>query len=116
MGDRGNGRSKEVVVRDGNVYIAGQIAEDDSTTMAAQTRAVLDQIDARLALVGSDKSMLASATIYLADADGFQEMDAVWSEWVPDEALVVRVTVESRLAAAGSLVEIGVTALVGRAG
>jgi enamine deaminase RidA (YjgF/YER057c/UK114 family) len=112
VGDKGNDRGNEVVVRDGNVYIAGQFAEDGSTTVAAQTRAILDQIDARLAAMGTDRSMVASATVYLADAGSFQEMDAVWSEWLPDDAPVVRVTVESRLSAAGSLVEIGVTALV----
>jgi enamine deaminase RidA (YjgF/YER057c/UK114 family) len=112
VGHESNGLFNQVVVHDGTVYLAGQVAQDGPNTVAAQTREVLGQIDDRLALVGSDRSKVLSATIYLADIRTYDEMNQVWSEWVAPGALPVRATVEARLVPAGVLVEISVIAAV----
>jgi enamine deaminase RidA (YjgF/YER057c/UK114 family) len=59
---------------------------------------VLARIDERLAEVGSDKSKLLSATIWLTDMDTFPEMNAVWGEWLGSTPPPARATVEARLA------------------
>ena len=45
------------------VYLAGQVAEDPSADITAQTRSVLQQIDRLLGEAGSDKTRMLSTTI-----------------------------------------------------
>ncbi len=79
-------------------------------TTAAQTRAILGQIDALLAEAGTDKSRLLTATIWLADMADFAEMNAVWDAWVAPGHTPARATGEAKLAGPGYKVEIIVTA------
>ncbi|HET7343355.1 MAG TPA: RidA family protein [Methylomirabilota bacterium] len=103
-------RMSGAVVHDNTVYLAGQVA--DGATVKAQTEAVLKKIDDLLAAAGSSKVNLLSATIFLADIRGFEEMNAVWDAWVSPGNTPARATVEARLANARYLVEIMVTAAV----
>ncbi|WP_449235650.1 RidA family protein [Azospirillum doebereinerae] len=102
----------EMVIHNGTAYLSGQIAEDGSTTVEAQTRDVLRQIDARLAEVGSDKSRLLTATVFLADIATFAEMNTAWDAWVDRTNPPTRATVEAKLADPALLVEILVVAAV----
>ena len=68
------------------------------------------RIDALLKEVGSDKSKLLSATIWLTDMRTFDEMNAVWDAWLAEGCAPARATVEARLAAVHFTVEIGVIA------
>lgn len=54
----------------------------------------------------------ASTQASVAFAD-FADMNAVWEEWIPEDALPTRATVEANLAAENILVEIAVQAAVG---
>lgn len=103
-------RMSGAVVHGDTVYLAGQVARDGSTTVKAQTEQVLRQIDELLASVGSGKSKLLSATIYITDMKTFQEMNAVWDGWVSPGNTPARATVEAKLAAPQYTVEIMVTA------
>jgi enamine deaminase RidA (YjgF/YER057c/UK114 family) len=103
-------RMSGAVVHGSTVYLAGQVA--DGPTVKAQTEAVLKKIDDLLAAAGSSKANLLSATIFLADIRGFEEMNAVWDAWVSPGNTPARATVEARLANAKYLVEIMVTAAV----
>jgi enamine deaminase RidA (YjgF/YER057c/UK114 family) len=80
--------------------------------VAAQTQAVLVQIERLLAAAGSDKSQILSATIWLADMTDFPEINRVWDAWVDRENPPARATGESRLAAPQYKVEIIVVAAV----
>ena len=64
------------------VYLAGQVADDRDANMTTQTKQVLASIDRLLAEVGSDKSRLLSATIYLPDMADFPTLNAIWEQWV----------------------------------
>ena len=65
-------RMTQAVVHGNTVYLAGQVAQDAAaTTVAAQTKAILGQIDALLAKAGTDKSKLLSANIWLTDISTF---------------------------------------------
>jgi len=103
-------RMSQAVVHNGVAYLAGQISEGASVT--EQTTAILAQIDALLAQVGSDKSRILSATIILSDIATFGEMNAVWEKWVVPGATPARATIEAKLAAPQYLVEIVVVAAV----
>ena len=54
----------------GVVYLAGQVADDESADVSGQTAQVLAQVDAMLAKAGSDKSRILMMQIFLADIAG----------------------------------------------
>jgi enamine deaminase RidA (YjgF/YER057c/UK114 family) len=88
--------------------MAGQVGEGE--TVKEQMTAVLQQIDERLRKVGSDRSKLLSATIWLTNIETFAEMNEVWLSWVDPANKPVRATVEARLASPAFLVEVMVVA------
>jgi enamine deaminase RidA (YjgF/YER057c/UK114 family) len=91
-------------------WLAGQVAEDPTADLTAQARSVLSQIDALLAEIGSDKTRILSATIYLADIKDFPAMNVVWDAWVPQGHTPARATVEAQLANPAYRIEIQVVA------
>jgi enamine deaminase RidA (YjgF/YER057c/UK114 family) len=105
-------RLSEIVVHRGAglCWLAGQVADDASVDITGQTRQVLDQIDRLLAEVGSDKTKIASATIYLPDMGDFAAMNAVWEAWVVAGATPARATVQAKLAGPEYRIEIQVVA------
>ena len=103
-------RMSQAVVHNGTVYLAGQVAADAGPSAAAQTEQILKQIDGLLASVGSSKSKLLSATIYLASMSSYAEMNKVWDAWVDAANTPARATVEAQLAQPKYLIEIAVIA------
>jgi enamine deaminase RidA (YjgF/YER057c/UK114 family) len=93
-------RMSQVVVHGGVARLAGIVAEDEHAAIGEQARQVLAEIDRLLALVGSDKSKLLKANIWLADIAQFGELNQVWDAWVDKANPPVRATVESKLAGA----------------
>ena len=102
-------RMSQAVVHGGLVWLAGQVGEPGDSVVA-QTRTILDQIDALLAETGSDKSKILSATIWLADINDFGAMNSVWDAWVDKDNPPARATGESRLATPAYKVEIIIVA------
>ncbi len=102
--------SQAVVLGD-TVYLSGQIARTGDT-VRDQTIDILQQIDELLAEVGSDKSNLLSANIWLVDISTFSEMNDVWNDWVAPGQPPARATVESNLALPNLLVEIMAVAAI----
>jgi enamine deaminase RidA (YjgF/YER057c/UK114 family) len=75
-------RRSRIVVHNGIVYLAGQVADDKSAAIDGQTRQVLHKIDELLARAGTDKSRLLTAQIWLRTMDDYAAMNAVWDAWV----------------------------------
>ncbi len=100
----------QAVIHGSTVYIAGQVADDPSADVAEQTRQVLAKIDSLLAEAGTDKSKVLSANVWLSDISTFDQMNAVWDEWVTPGSPPARATVESKLAGPQYKVEIMVVA------
>jgi enamine deaminase RidA (YjgF/YER057c/UK114 family) len=96
----------------GTAYLSGQVPEDPKANITEQTRQVLARIDALLEQVGSDKTKILSATIYLSDIGDFAAMNAVWEGWVVPGKTPARATVEAALASPEYKVEIQVVAAV----
>ena len=103
-------RLSEMVVHNGAVYLAGQVAEDAKQDITGQAKQVLAQIDKLLAEIGSDKTKILSATIFLPSMADFPALNAVWETWVPAGHCPARATVEAKLAAPDYKVEIQVIA------
>lgn len=104
-------RMSHAVVHGDTVYLAGQVS-GDAPTVRGQTELVLKKIDGLLAAVGSEKSKLLSATVYLANMATYDEMNAAWDAWVDPAHTPARATVEARLAQPKYLVEIAAVAAV----
>lgn len=100
----------DAVEYNGVVYLAGQVAEDLSAGMKAQTEDVLRQIDALLGKCGSHKSRILSATVYVNDMKLKPQMDEAWLAWVDQKNPPARATVQAELGSPDTLVEIMCTA------
>ena len=103
-------RLSEVVVHNGVAYLAGEVPDDGSKDITGQTEEVLAKIDKLLAKVGSDKSKLLSAQIFLPDMKDFAGMNVAWEKWVIPGQTPARATVEAKLANPAYKVEIMCTA------
>ncbi len=102
-------RMSQAVLHGGTIYLAGQVGTPgDSVT--DQTRSCLEKVDALLARMGSDKTGILQATIWLADMADFAEMNAVWDAWVPRGHAPARATGEAKLATPEHRVEVIVIA------
>ena len=88
----------EAVVHNGVVYLAGQVSTSGAREVGSQTREVLAAIDALLARVGSDKSRILRAQVFLADMADYNGMNAVWEQWVAPGQAPARATVQAALA------------------
>ncbi len=102
-------RMSQTVVHGETVYLAGQVGSEGAS-VARQTQDILDKIDTLLGEVGSDKTRILQAIIWLADMGDFAEMNEVWDAWVPQGHTPARACGEAKLAAPGYTVEIIVTA------
>jgi enamine deaminase RidA (YjgF/YER057c/UK114 family) len=104
-------RYSEIVIHNGTVYLAGQLADDLSGDIVRQTRETLDNIDRMLAEAGSDKRKILSVTIYLKDLDrDYAGLNQVWDAWVAEGAAPARACVEAKMYKPEVLVEMMVVA------
>lgn len=89
-------RWSEAVVHNETVYYTSvpENLDDDAT---AQTANALAAIDVLLERVGSDKSRILDATIFLANTADFAAMNAAWDAWVAAGSAPVRCTVQAQL-------------------
>lgn len=104
-------RLSEIVVHNNTVYLAGQVAEQSLAFEArAQTGEILGMIDHLLAEVGSDKTKILSAQIWLQDMNDYDAMNEVWTAWVAEGHTPARATVQAELALPEFRVEIKIIA------
>jgi enamine deaminase RidA (YjgF/YER057c/UK114 family) len=100
-----------MVVHGNTVYLAGQVADQTAgKSIAEQTREILQRIDRMLAEVGSDKSKVLQATIWLTDMANFAAMNGVWDNWVTPGQTPTRACIGASLASDAYAVEIRVVA------
>lgn len=106
-------RLSHVLVHNGIAYVTGQVPSDRGRDVGGQTAEVLARIDTLLAKAGTDKTKILFAQVWLKHvvAD-FAAMNKAWEDWIPEDALPARATVEANLAAEDILVEIAVQAAV----
>ena len=103
-------RMSEVVIHNDIVYytsVPENLDEDDAEAQTANALAVIDRI---LARVGSDKSRILDATIFLVNKEDFAAMNRAWDAWVSPGNAPVRCTVHAGLMHPNYLVEIKIVA------
>lgn len=100
----------KAVIHGDVVYLAGQVAQNPLPSAAEQTRQILAQIDHYLAECGTSKEKLLSATVMFADMRYYDEVNAVWDEWVSPDAIPIRTAFECKLVTPAHFLAIQVTA------
>lgn len=104
-----NQRMSQIVVHGDTIYLAGQVGTAHQP-VADQTREILANIERLLGEVGSDKTKILRADIWLDDMRDFAEMNAAWDAWVPAGHTPARACGSAHLAAPGYKVEILIVA------
>jgi enamine deaminase RidA (YjgF/YER057c/UK114 family) len=99
-----------VVEANGFVFTAGVVAEDVTQDAKGQAQQILKEIDRLLALCGTDKSKVVSATIWVTDIRHREKMNEAWNAWTGGKNLPGRACIEAKLADPRMLVEIAVVA------
>ena len=106
-------RYSDLVILGDRAYFSGYVPETTlGLAVADQTRDILEQIDQSLAEIGSHRSRILQATIWLADIAFYHEMNAVWDAWIVPGQAPARACVEAGLADPGYGLEIQVIAAV----
>jgi 2-iminobutanoate/2-iminopropanoate deaminase len=111
------GPYSQAITAGGWVFCSGQIPLDPETGQLVgggieqQTRQVLDNLGEVLAAAGSSWDEVVKTTIYLADLDDFQQVNAVYAERF-GAAPPARATVEVSRLPKGARVEIDAVAYV----
>lgn len=102
----------EVAMAGNLVHLAGQLANDTSLDIQAQTQETLDNIDRLLIEAGTDKTQILSVIIFLKNIEqDYAAMNEIWDAWVAEGHAPARTCVESKLYAPEVLVEMTVTAI-----
>jgi enamine deaminase RidA (YjgF/YER057c/UK114 family) len=86
-------RFSHAVVHDKTVYLTGQVPDKSTLELdaAKQTESILKSIESLLDRAGSDKSRILSATCYFTNIErDFQQMNEVWTKWLPPGAAPAR--------------------------
>ncbi|MFZ2269214.1 MAG: RidA family protein [Azonexus sp.] len=102
-------RYSNSVVHNGTVYLV-EVPSNLAADITAQCENVLASLEQQLREVGSDKSRLLMATIYLADMADYAALNVVWENWLPAGSAPVRACLQTKLSAPEYRVEIVVTA------
>lgn len=105
-------RWSDAVIHRGTAYFV-EVADDPNQDARGQIAQILTQIDARLALFGSDRTQLLQVLIYLADLADGSALNELWDRWVPMGHAPARACVQAGLAS-GYRVEMVITAAVSK--
>ncbi|MDC9620065.1 RidA family protein [Xenorhabdus sp. XENO-7] len=89
-------RWSEAVIHNDTIYYTS-VPEKLDGDITEQTADTLAAIDIMLQRLGSDKSKIIDATIFLADKTDFAGMNAAWDAWVIAGSAPVRCTVQAKL-------------------
>lgn len=104
-------RYSDIAILDNTAYFSGYVPERSvGQAVGLQTADILQQIDESLAEIGSARSRILHATIWLSDIASYEAMNEVWDAWVIPGHAPARVCVESKLADPDYALEIRIIA------
>jgi enamine deaminase RidA (YjgF/YER057c/UK114 family) len=95
----------------GVLYLAGVTADDRSASLKGQTEQVLAKIESVLKGLGSDRTKLLSATVFITDMERKAEMNEAWTAWFGFANLPARATIGVASLGDGILIEVVAVAL-----
>ncbi|TSH73892.1 RidA family protein [Acinetobacter sp. RF15A] len=99
-----------VTIHQQTVYLSGQVPDSTYLDIEGQTKEVLAKIDQLLELAGTDKSRLLSAQLFVKNLADFQQVNALWINWMEGCGTPARATIQADLVNPDWLIEIAVIA------
>jgi enamine deaminase RidA (YjgF/YER057c/UK114 family) len=103
----------QVCEHHGVVYLAGQVADQArGNSVADQTRQILEKIERYLEEVGSNKSRILQAMIWLTDMGDYADFNEIWDHWIDLQNSPARACVQAVLAHPDWKVELMIIAAV----
>ena len=103
-------RYADAVIHNGVIHLVEVPASSDGD-IRQQTQEVLDSLARQLDALGSDRSRILMATLYLTDLADCDGMNAVWEAWLPPGCAPSRACVQvAGLVDPGWRIEIALTA------
>lgn len=110
------GPYSQAIVAGGLVFVSGQLAVDPATgqivegDIGGMTRRIFANLEAVLEAAGSSLAKVVKVTVFLADMNDFQSMNASYAEFFP-ESPPARSTVQVARLPRDARIEIEVVAL-----
>lgn len=89
-----------------------EVPNNIDCAMDEQITQILAQAEVTLAAIGSDKSRLLSATIYITHKDNVPILNNVWATWLPVGCAPSRACVKVELLDPAMLIEVAFVAAV----
>lgn len=85
-------RSSQIVVAAGTAYFVATPDKPYDVTMSAKAMMAqaLENVDKRLARVGSSRADLLVVQVWIRDMRYFAEINEVWDAWIDQDAMPVR--------------------------
>jgi len=114
------GPFSQAIKTDTLVFTSGQLPIDPATgeivarNIQEETRQVLANLKEILVEAGSSLENVVKATVFITNMDDFPEVNKVYEEFFPKQALPARSCVEVSELAKGARVEIETIALIGK--
>jgi enamine deaminase RidA (YjgF/YER057c/UK114 family) len=105
-----SGINSKVTEANGFVFTSGIVASNLDADIRGQTEEILREIERLLALCGTHKSKIVSATVWVSDIRFREPMNITWNAWTGGKDLPARACIEAKLADPRMVVEIGVIA------
>lgn len=103
-------RHADAVVHNGVIHLV-EVPASSGADIAVQAREVLASIAHQLETLGSDRTRVLMATVYLTDLADYAGMNAEWEAWLPAGSAPARACVQvAGLADPGWRIEIALTA------
>ena len=87
-----------------------EVAVDSNADIHEQVTKVLNQAEKTLAGIGSDKSRILSATIYVTDFNHLKVLNPLWEAWLPENCAPSRACIKVELVDPALLLEIAFVA------
>ena len=102
------------------VFLTGQTGRDPETGnlvegLKAQTRCLLDNIEAVLSAAGCSREDIVKVTLILADLKEYKAIDQIYVEWLPDRGQApypTRTSFQAAALPAGAKLMLDVVALI----
>jgi len=89
----------KAVIHGDTIYLSGVIPDEDTLDgdLTKQLASVLTKIEKTLTAVGSSKSKLLSANIYLSNFEEWGKLNESWILWIDSANKPARTTVEAKM-------------------
>ena len=89
-----------------------EVPSDTEQDITRQAKQLLAQAETTLSEIGSDKSQLLSATIYLTKTENAAIFNSIWEAWLPANCAPSRACIKVELLDPKMLIEIAFVAAV----